>query len=235
MKKWMGLWCLVSGYAAISSAADETRDLRVRSFVMPTRVVWTSPDSDTSSVSDPDILLSPKYGQVPEGVFLQGAGCRMENRGDPASVLVDFGRELHGGIHLASGGASKKGMKVRVRFGESVAEAMAELGERGAGNDHAIRDSVVDLPWLGTREIGNSGFRFVRIDLVTKGVLSLESVRAVTLMRDMPRLGSFTCSDPRVNEVWIPRRARCTSVARNISGTASSAIASSGWATCTRR
>ena len=79
---------------------------------------------------------------------------------------------------------------------------MAELGERGSGNDHAIRDSVIDLPWLGTREIGNSGFRFVRVDLVSEGVLSLESIRAVSLMRSMPCLGSFKCSDPRLNAIW---------------------------------
>lgn len=182
--------------------AAETRDPRVRSFVMPTRVLWTSENTAKSSVSNPEILLTKKYGQVPEGVFLAGSGCRMENKGEPASVLVDFGRELHGGVNLASGGSSGKGLKVRVRFGESAAEAMAELGERGACNDHAIRDSVIDLPWLGTREIGNSGFRFVRVDLVTKGVLSLESIRAVTLMRDMPQLGSFKCSDERVNDVW---------------------------------
>jgi alpha-L-rhamnosidase len=56
------------------------------------------------------------------------------------------------------------------------------------------------LPWLGTREIGNSGFRFVRVDLVSPGVLSLESLRAVSLMRPMPQLGSFTCSDERLNQ-----------------------------------
>jgi len=202
MKKIAAITNLLICGAVFNASAGDARDPCVRTFVMPSRVVWTSPESDTSSVSNPEILLSPKYGQVPEGVFLSGGGCRMENRGEPASVLVDFGRELHGGVSLAAGGASEKGMKVRVRFGESVAEAMAELGERGAGNDHAIRDTVIDLPWLGTREMGNTGFRFVRIDLVTEGVLSLESIRAVSLMRDMPQLGSFTCSDQRVNNVW---------------------------------
>ena len=186
--------------AGCAMAAEQT-DPRVRTFVMPTRVVWVSEKSDQSSVDQADLLLKPKYGQVSEGRFLAGEGCRLENKGAPASVLVDFGRELHGGVSLASG-ATARDAKVRVRFGESVAEAMAELGERGACNDHAIRDSVIDLPWLGTREIGNTGFRFVRVDLVSKGVLSLESVRAISLMRPMPYLGSFTSSDARLNAVW---------------------------------
>lgn len=61
---------------------------------------------------------------------------------------------------------------------------------------------MIDLPWLGTREIGNSGFRFARIDLVSKGVLSLESVRAIAVMRPMAQLGSFTSNDERLNQVW---------------------------------
>ena len=199
----------LTGFMAIALAVTQqvqgggdVKDARTRTFVMPTRVVWMSEKSERSSVGQAEILLKDKFGQVPEGVFLAGSGCRMENKGAPASVLVDFGRELHGGVQLASGGPSGKDVKVRVRFGESVAEAMAELGERGACNDHAIRDGVIDLPWLGTREVGNSGFRFVRVDLVSKGVLSLESVRAVSLMRPMEQLGSFTSSDDRLNAVW---------------------------------
>ncbi len=174
----------------------------VRSYVSPTRIVWVSEDSGQSSVSTPELLLAQRFGQVSEGKFLEGSGCRMENKGAIPSVLVDFGCELHGGLHLACGGPTKRGSRVRVRFGESVAEAMAELGERGACNDHAIRGSVIDLPWAGAREIGNTGFRFVRVDLVTEGVLSLETLRAVSVMRPMPWLGSFTCSDSRLNQVW---------------------------------
>ena len=87
----------------VAWAAGDEVDSRVRTLVMPTRVVWVSESSDKSSVTDPEILLKDKYGQVPEGIFLEGSGCRMENKGAPASVLVDFGRELHGGVQLASG------------------------------------------------------------------------------------------------------------------------------------
>ncbi|MDD5037662.1 MAG: hypothetical protein PHE55_23275, partial [Methylococcaceae bacterium] len=201
MNKYVfGMW-VVSGMM-LTHCFGERVDPRTRTYLLPARVVWTSGAQDKASVGDASILLSPKLGQVPEGRFLAGCGCRMENKGEPASLVVDFGRELHGGLKLMSGGPSSKGVKVRLRFGESVSETMAELGERGACNDHAIRDSVVDLPWLGTREIGETGFRFVRIDLVSKGVLSLESVEAVSIMRPMEQLGSFTSNDERLNKVW---------------------------------
>lgn len=177
-------------------------DPRVRSLVRPQRIVWVSENDNRRTVADADTLLQERYGQVPEGVFLEGSGCRLENKGAAPGVLLDFGTELHGGVRLASGGPSGRDVRVRVRFGESVSEAMADLGERGACNDHAIRDSVVDLPWCGTREFGYSGFRFCRVDLVSEGILSLESVDAVSLMRPMERRGYFCCNDERLNRIW---------------------------------
>lgn len=188
--------------SALRGQAADQVDPRVRTYVMPKRIVWVSENSQQSSVGNPNILLKAKYGQIPEGAFLEGSGCRLENKGASASVLVDFGRELHGGLQLGSGLTSGEPIKVRVRFGESVAEAMSELGERGAENDHAIRDSVIDLPMLGTREIGNTGFRFARVDLISKSVMSLQSIRAISLMRPMQQLGSFKSSDERLNQIW---------------------------------
>lgn len=200
--KRVSLLAIVMMAAAAIAGTEEKVDPRVRTYISPSRVVWQSENSDKASVSNSDILCRPRLGQVPEGAFLNGSGCTLENKGERAGVLVDFGRELHGGLLIASGGPSSRGVKVRVRFGESVAEAMSELGERGACNDHAIRDSEIDLPWAGTREIGNTGFRFVRIDLLTKGRLQIEYLKAVSLMRPMQYLGGFKCSDNRLNEVW---------------------------------
>ena len=180
-----------------AQAALKPSDPRVRTYVLPSRIVWVSEKSDQSSVTQAERLL-----QAPQGQRAEGSGCRMENKGAPASVLVDFGRELTGGVQLAAGGPSGTVVKVRVRFGESVAEAMAELGDRGACNDHAIRDGIVELPSAGTCEVGLSGFRFARLDLLSQGELNLESIRAISLMRPMPQLGSFASSDERLNQIW---------------------------------
>lgn len=175
--------------------ANDVECVRTESFVMPTRIVWAT------NAQDAALLLTPRHGQVPEGLFLKGSGCRLcATDGTPSAILLDFGRELHGRVQIGNGAAGR-GAKVRVRFGESVGEAMSELGEKGAQNDHAIRDAVVELPWLGSREIGNTGFRFVRIDAV-EGVCDLQFVRAVSVMRPMKRLGAFRCSDERLNRIF---------------------------------
>ena len=174
----------------------------MRELAGPVRVAWVSGAEVTNAPS----LLLPNHGQVPERGWnwkrMADRCCVMANSGTTVGLVLDFGRELHGGLRLAVGASSSKGMKLRVRFGESAGEAMSELGERGACNDHAIRDSEILLPTMGTREIGNTGFRFVRLDLLTAGRLVLESVQAVSLMRPMKPVGSFRCSDERLNRIF---------------------------------
>ncbi len=181
------------------------RDPRVREYVMPTRVVWESP-AESGVVLDSKLLLRPFSGQITLG---DRSGCLMKNYGKAPGVLLDFGRELHGGIQIAVAdlqptSKESKTTALRVRFGESASEAMSELGgESDATNDHAVRDETVQVPWLGTAEIGNTGFRFVRIDLLeSNNFVALKAVRAISIRRELPRLGSFKCSDERLNQIW---------------------------------
>ncbi len=166
------------------------------SFVIePKRVVWKSEQGVTHSEN----LLKPHSGQavlvepVPPMVIKPGG-----------AVVIDFGVEITGSIELFTPMTKGKDMpSVRIRFGESVAETMAELGERGAQNDHALRDQVVKLPWLGKTTICPSGFRFARIDNVDPKInVELSQVRAILTLRDVPYIGSFQCSDERLNKIW---------------------------------
>ncbi len=171
-------------------------------FMAPTRVVWTSPAGVTHAAN----LLGPKPGQAllknpqPPCVLAPAA-----NGGAGGGVLLDFGTELTGNLEIITPMTKDKAPpQVRIRFGESVAEAMADLGgPTNAQNDHALRDELVRLPWLGKVTIGPSGFRFVRIDNVDpQQAVHLSEVRAVLLLRDVPQVGSFRCDDERLNRIW---------------------------------
>ena len=202
--------CAIAVSFAISAAQPDRTDPRVRTFVSPERVVWHSPESAVPghftarcAAVKTDLLLAPKHGQVCETRFGKGAGTRLVNQGEPAGMLLDFGRELHGGLQLGMSPDVTPGAKLRLRFGESVAEAMSSIGDgKHATNDHAMRDFELSVPKFGTIEVGCTGFRFVRIDLVTGGSAGFEFVRAVSLMRPMERIGSFRSSDDRLNRVF---------------------------------
>ena len=175
---------------------------RTVAYLPPTRIVWQETTGD-ASIEGLEKLLSPGIGQAE---LVAGKECRIRNGAQgKASFLLDFGKELQGGIQLVTGFSSKKETRIRVRFGESASEAMCDITpENGATNDHAIRDFQLVLPWLGVAEIGNSGFRFVRIDLEEPdAVLMLKEVRATFGYRDIPYLGSFKSDNERLNNIWM--------------------------------
>ena len=200
----LGAAALVAAVATCGDVrASDVRDPRVRDYVSPVRVVATFPQDGACRVADVGKLLEPKRGQVCETRFGKAAGTRLANGGEPAGFLLDFGRELHGGVQLGMSPKGTPGARLRLRFGESIAEAMSDVGgEKNATNDHAMRDFEVEAPSFGTIEAGNTGFRFVRIDLVSPGEVGFEFVRAVSLMRPMARLGGFRCSDERLNRIF---------------------------------
>ena len=95
-------------------------------------------------------------------------------------------------------------VRLRIRFGESATEAMSEPGgPSGATNDHACRDWTISVRQLSMTPVGETGFRFVRIDLLTEGAgMQFCAAKAILLYRDIPYLGSFSCSDPLLNRIW---------------------------------
>lgn len=190
-------------------AQEDKTDCRVRTYVYPKRIVaqtraekyddgWPARCEAVKMES----LLEKKHGQVSEGFFGTSTGTKLINRGDNAFVILDFGRELNGGVQI---GVSKVGTprsRLRLRFGESVAESCADIGEKHAANEHSLRDLELQVPLFGSITVGDTGFRFLRIDLVSGGEVGLEFVRAVSLMRPMKELGRFRSSDERLNRVY---------------------------------
>ena len=182
------------------------QDEITRSYVNPVKIVWQS-DNQNNLIKNSDVLLKSFSGQL----STSGEGmCNLRSSANKqASILLDYGTELYGGIQIAAGiRPDKKPIKLRIRFGESVSEAMSDCGSdhpgmNSATNDHSLRDFELDMPWLGTVEIGNSGFRFVRIDLLDEEVdLPIKAVRAISRYRDIPYIGSFKSDNERLNKIW---------------------------------
>ena len=221
------LLALVPGMALMAQnnippvfAGDEElfrEDILTRTYITPKQVFWTS---SATSVRDAQLLLKPNTGQ--SDIFASGM-CQLVNKGsDKASIILDFGKEIHGGLKIVISTVSPAKTPVfRVRFGESVSETCSELNtttslvETGsnevmdlknntATNDHAMRDMELTCPYYGSIEIGSTGYRFVRLDLLTDDMLvNLKEVTAILRYRDIPYEGSFNCSDQRLNDIWM--------------------------------
>ena len=176
----------------------EEKDTRTRAFVYPKRIVWTQ-----GHVENSEILLTKREHQIS---LCAHEPCVMKSTPNcKASILLDYGTELHGGIRiLVWGDSTRRGAKLRIRFGESVSEAMSELGGKtNATNDHARRDMMVEVGMMSMNQIGESGFRFVRIDLEEPDAsITLKSICAVLIYKDVPYRGSFKCNDELINRIW---------------------------------
>jgi len=204
-------------------AATSQTDALTRVFISPRRVVWKS---DTALVRGEDILFRQGNSQAE---MAGRPACIMTTKDtvgalhivplageknplplQTASLILDYGREIHGGLQLVMGGSSRRAPSlVRIRFGESVGEASSTTNnwEWKVGfstDDHAKRDIIMEIPRDGLIEIGNTGFRFVRIDLLQPNTtIRLREARAVLRYRDIPYLGSFRSNDERLNQIWL--------------------------------
>lgn len=167
----------------------------VSEYLIPTRVVLTE-----GPVTSPEVLTMPYPGQVSTSEEHMTEFC------PGGSVLLDFGKEIQGGIQITRAMyGSHDPARFRLVLGESVSEALSDVTEKGstATNDHAVRDFEISVPWLGAAEYGNSGFRFARLDyLGDDEQTALVAVRAISKYRDIPYLGSFHCSDKRLDDIW---------------------------------
>lgn len=191
----------------VNTRVKAQKDKITRAYLSPQRIVWRT-DSSQGQIVNEDVLLQQGSGQA---YFERPPVCRLVNKRGYTGLVLDFGVEIQGGIQITTSQSNRVTRKVRIRFGESVSETMSDVigdgtsgAQGGATNHHAMRDFYVELPGYGTQEVGNSGFRFVRIDLAEPDCfLAIKEIKAVARFLDIPYLGSFTCSDERLNKIWM--------------------------------
>lgn len=195
---WNTLFLIFTALVVEGQTVENELSPLTREYVYPKRIIWSAGD-----INNIEQLLKEGDGQA---TLNNKSITVIKNEGAvKGSILLDFGKELHGAVEIVTGmwGGENKPRNIRIRLGESVSEAMSDIGEKGATNDHAMRDFTMSLPWLGKNQTGESGFRFVRIDLLDEKIdLHLREIRAIAIYRDIPYLGSFHSSDERLNRIW---------------------------------
>jgi len=173
---------------------DAIRERRVTDYIMPVTIKAVS-----GNISNVETLLTKKLPQIgisePDCMSAEGAGY----------VILDFGRELSGGIRILAYRADGN-RKIRIRLGESLTETCAELIGSTSGatatNDHSLRDFETNLTSSSDMKFGDSGFRFVRIDFFEGAAIMIKNIYAAYEHRCLERKGYFECSDPVINQIF---------------------------------
>ena len=128
-------------------------------FVYPERIIAVN-----GTVNGADNLLKNKDVIAS---FDDASLAELKNsQGERSWLVLDFGREICGGIRLVTRLVKGITANVRLVFGESVSETLSEIGEKGATNHHSPRDFVVPVSNMSALEYGRTGFRFVKIELL---------------------------------------------------------------------
>lgn len=135
----------------------------------------------------------------PSCVSFKGTECTKFN-GPGSFVVLDFGKELCGGIRVITRDA-KGTVKWRVTFGESLTEAYSSVGEKNATNDHSPRDIEVVTGMMSDLNFGQTGFRFVRVELIEGEWAMLQSIFAVLILPYMEREAEIVTNDELLNEI----------------------------------
>lgn len=135
----------------------------------------------------------------PACVSFKGTECTKFN-GPGSFVVLDFGKELCGGIRMITRDA-KGPVKWRLTFGESLTEAYSSIGEKNATNDHSPRDMEVVTGMMSDLILGQTGFRFVRVELIEGEWAMMQSIFAVSILPYMEREAEITTNDTLLNEI----------------------------------
>lgn len=171
---------------------------RKKVYLLPVKILKTFGKVENAE----RLLEKKKYYQIN---ISDADTADLYNRDQPekAGILLDFGRELHGGVRILCSSTDCGYTQVLIRFGESASEALTPVGVKGSGNDHASREFIIPMQGMSDQTWGETGFRFVFIQPQDENaVLSLKSVLAAFTYRDLDYLGSFKCDNELINRIF---------------------------------
>lgn len=115
-------------------------------------------------------------------------------------VLLDFGKEISGGLRIVVNDVSGC-VKLHIRLGESVSEAMTDLGFKNAGNDHSPRDITVMVSNLSDLTFGQSGFRFAYVELMDDATVCVRNIFAVNRLQYFQQESKIKTYDDELNKI----------------------------------
>lgn len=169
--------------------ADGIKREELQEDLMPTKII------DSHEVINADGLMNIH----PASVSFATVNLVRFN-GSGSYVILDFGKELCGGIRLITRTAGN-GAKWRITFGESLTEACSNIGYKNATNDHSPRDMEVLVSTMSDLRFGQTGFRFVRLELLSEGAVTIQSVFAVSHLPLFEKEAEIVTNDNLLNEI----------------------------------
>ena len=151
---------------------------------------------DSHNMENSEELLIAKPAYIP---FTTDGVADFTGKG--SYVVLDFGKELCGGVRFLTRMVGDFYARMRITLGESLTEACSSIDEKNATNHHAPRDFVVDVVNMSDITYGQSGFRFARIELLSDKPVAIRNIYGVNTLPVFAREGYLKTEDDLLNQV----------------------------------
>ncbi len=168
----------------------------MREYLLPTRVV----DSKGTDYEHNLFTSQGLYATINYNVEEWNEYFKIE--GLDSYVVLDFGKEMHGGIRMITNWIYKGSCKVRLRFGESLGEVNSSIGEKNAQNAHSPRDFETHICAYADLTMGQTGFRFVRIDLLEEKYIYFKNIFCENRRLSAKPIYRYQGKDKRIAEIF---------------------------------
>ena len=164
-----------------------------------TEIVYAKRIVDFKNIKHPERIIEKRDLTV--GIYEERFAEVSEEGG---YIVLDFGKEMCGGARILTGWISNKEKfaEIRIRFGESLSEVYSELGEKNSTNDHAPRDFRYLICGLSDLKIGDTGYRFIRIDFPEGVKIPIKTIAGTNTILKMPVRYKYNGADKRIKEIF---------------------------------
>ena len=168
----------------------------MKEYLLPVRVV------DSSNIANEEMLYDSKglYALINYDVETWNQYFKIEGLG--SYVVLDFGKEMHGGVRLLTNWIYYGNCKVRIRFGESLGEVNSSIGEKNATNAHSPRDFEALICAYSDVVVGQTGFRFVRIDLLEEKYIYFKNIYCENRILSKKPVYTYQGTDARIKAIF---------------------------------
>ena len=165
---------------------------------------WSAPGFDDSAWQSADVMDAPKGKLLPQPCPpmrpMHSITPKSVTRLKSGKILVDFGQNFAGVMRATIAGTP--GHPVVMRFAETInPDSTLYTANLRHARATDIYTPASDATATWQPEFVIHGFRYAEIDGLDK-TPSPSDIAGVVIYDDMPQTGTFSCSDPVINQVF---------------------------------
>ncbi len=168
----------------------------MKQYLLPTKIV------DGAKIENADTLFRGKGLYATLNYSMEARKGYLKMQGMGSFIVLDFGKEMNGGIRMITNEIPYGSCKVRIRFGESLGEVNSNIKEKNATNDHGPRDFETLVSTYADATVGQTGFRFVRIDLLEDKYIYFKNIYCKNHILAQKPIYTYQGKDERIAKIF---------------------------------